>query len=182
MSDHEPITDTLEPAYEPDDDELPRRPRRRTVTPVTVALAAVVIAAAGFIGGVQVQKRSQPSRPAATAAFGAGAGGARQGAGGQAGGSATVGQVANVKGSTIYVTGADGTTTRVKTNSNSKVTRTAVSKPGAIHPGDSVIVQGTTSSSGTVTASQIVATASNATAGRRAFGAGTSTTPGDPAP
>jgi hypothetical protein len=182
MSDHEPITNTLDPPFEPDEDELPRRPRRRTITPVTIALAAVLIAAVGFIGGVQVQKHSQPATPAA-----AGLGGTRQGAGGQGGGfaqgggNATVGRVANVKGSTIYVTGADGTTIRVKTNANSKVTRTAKSRPSAIHPGDTVIVEGTTSDSGTVTASQIVATASNATAGRGAFG-GTSTTPGDPTP
>jgi hypothetical protein len=173
MSDHEPITtDFPDPPYEPDAEELPRRPRRRLVTPVTVTLTAVLIAAIGFIGGVQVQKRSQPSTAAAASTFG---GRARQGAGGfgqGAGGNATVGQVANVKGSTIYVTGTDGTTIRVKTNSNSKVTRTAKSKASAIHPGDTVVVQGTTSSNGTVTASQIVARASNAT----------STTPGDPTP
>jgi hypothetical protein len=165
------------------DDELPRRPRRRPVTPVGIVLAALLIGALGFIGGVQVQKRSEPST--APSAF---TGAARQGAGqggftpggGQAA-AATVGQVANVRGSTIYVTGADGNTVRVRTNANSKVTRTAVSKPGAIHPGDTVIVQGTTSSSGTVTASQIVATARNATAGRRALG-GAATTPGDPTP
>jgi hypothetical protein len=61
------------------------------------------------------------------------------------------------------------------------VTRTAVSQPRAIHPGDTVIVEGTTSSNGSVTASRILVTASNATAGRRALG-GTPTTPGDPSP
>ena len=39
-------------------EELPRRPRRKLVTPLTATLAAVVIAALGFIGGVQVQKSS----------------------------------------------------------------------------------------------------------------------------
>jgi hypothetical protein len=189
MSDHQPITDTFEPdLFEPGDD-LPRRPRRRPVTPVTVALAAVLIGALGFIGGVQVQKRSAPTTAAAalrgSARQGTGQGGFAPGGGGQAAG-ATVGQVANVKGSTIYLTDADGNTIRVRTNSNSKVTRTAVSTPGAVHPGDTVIVQGTTSKSGTVTASQIVATARNASGARGALGSagagGAATTPGDPTP
>ena len=36
-------------------EEAPRRPRRRLVTPATGALAALVLVAAGFFGGVQVQ-------------------------------------------------------------------------------------------------------------------------------
>src|SRR3954454_18241753 len=42
------------------------------------------------------------------------------------------------------------------------VTRTAKAKASEIHPGDTVIVQGETASSGTVVASTIRATASNA--------------------
>jgi hypothetical protein len=73
--------------------------------------------------------------------------------------------VANVKGSTLYVTGPDGTTIKVKTNSNSKVTRNASSSAGAVHPGDTVVVQGSKASSGTVTATSVTATAKGVSAG-----------------
>jgi hypothetical protein len=160
-------------------DELPRRPRRRLATPVTATLCAVLIAALGFIGGVQVQKAAGDSAPATPAraagrggfaGFGGGGGGGAGGGGGGAGvqggaSDATVGSVANVAGKSIYVTDSSGTTVRVKTNKNSKVTRNAVSRVSAVHPGDTVIVQGTKASSGTVTATSIAATAKNATGG-----------------
>ena len=57
-------------------EELPRRPRRKLVTPLTATLAAVLIAALGFIGGVQVQKSSADA-PSGGGGFarGGGAGG-----------------------------------------------------------------------------------------------------------
>jgi hypothetical protein len=178
---------------EPDGgDSLPARPRRRLLTPVSGVLVAVLLIAGGFIGGVQVQKHQGGSSSSAgggaarsgfASAFagraGAGAGGAAAGgaaAGGAAGGAAgaggggaggagaTVGTVANVKGSTLYVTSSDGTTVKVKTNSNSKVTRNASSSAGNVHPGDSVVIQGSAASSGTVTASSITATAKGVSA------------------
>jgi hypothetical protein len=54
---------------------------------------------------------------------------------------------------------------RVKTTSHSKINRTASASAGAIHPGDTVIVQGTKSSNGTITATQINATSSSAAGG-----------------
>jgi hypothetical protein len=139
-------------------DELPRRPRRKLVTPLTAALAAVLIAALGFIGGVQAQKSSADSPTAPRAAgFTRAGGGAASGA--------TVGTVANVHGRTLYVTDSSGATIRVRTTGDSKIARTAVSKVGAVHPGDTVIVQGAKSSSGTVTATSVTATARNATSG-----------------
>ena len=152
-------------------EELPRRPRRKLVTPLTATLAAVLIAALGFIGGVQVQKSS------ADAPSGGGGGFARGGGFSPTGGSsdATVGTVANVDGKTLYVTDSSGATIRVKTTSNSKIARTAVAKVGAVHPGDTVIVQGTKASSGTVKATSVTATAKNAgsgLAGRFGGGAG----------
>jgi hypothetical protein len=145
-------------------DELPRRPRRKLVTPLTATLAAVLIAALGFIGGVQVQKSSADSRSGGGFARGgfSGAGGFTPG--GQSS-DATVGTVANVDGKTLYVTDSSGATIRIKTTSSSKIARTAVSKVGQVHPGDTVIVQGAKSSSGTVTATSVTATAKNATSG-----------------
>jgi hypothetical protein len=143
--------------------ELPVRPRRRAVNPVSVSLLGVLLVAAGFIGGVEVQKRDGGSTNAAarfpTRSFTGGGGGAA------AASDATVGQVANVHGRTLYVTAADGTTVKVKTNANTKVTRNAVSKVKRVHPGDTVVVQGSKSAGGTVKASRVSATASNATGG-----------------
>jgi hypothetical protein len=154
-------------------DELPRRPRRKLVTPLTASLTAVLIAALGFIGGVQVQKSSADSSPGAGGFNRARAAGGftRQGGGGRS--DSTVGSVANVDGKTLYVTDSSGNTVKVKTDGQSKVTRTAVSKATEVHPGDTVIVQGTKSSSGTVTATSVTATAKNATSGLAGlFGAG----------
>jgi hypothetical protein len=171
----------------PEERALPRRRRRRLVTPASAALAAVLIGALGFIGGVEVQKGQADSGSGSGATAGA-AGGARAPAGGPAGGAggpaggagaarggfagpggaqsnATVGSVANKRGSTLYVKDSDGNTIRVKTTSHSKINRTATASAGAIHPGDTVVVQGTKSSSGTVTATQINATSSAAASG-----------------
>jgi hypothetical protein len=93
-----------------------------------------------------------------------GAGQGQAGGGNSSGANATVGTVANVKGSTLYVTGSDGTTVKVRTNGNSKVTRNADSSVGAVHPGDTVVVQGTKGSSGSVTATSITATAKGVSA------------------
>jgi len=73
--------------------------------------------------------------------------------------------VANKHGSTLYVKDSDGTTIRVTTTSHSKINRTATASAGAIHPGDTVVVQGTKGSSATITATQINATSSAAASG-----------------
>ena len=154
-------------------DELPRRPRRKLVTPLTASLTAVLLTALGFLGGVQVQKSAADPAPtgAAAAGFTRARGFTPQGAAGASG--ATVGTVANVDGHTLYVKDSSGNTIRVKTNRNSKVTRTAVSKATEVHPGDTVIVQGIKSNGGTVTANSVAATARNATGGfAGALGAG----------
>jgi hypothetical protein len=139
--------------------ELPVRPRRKLVTPVTASLGAVLLLALGFLGGVQVQKRQGGSSPSAAARFQP----ARSAPTGSA--NATVGQVADVHGKTLYVTGSDGATVKVKTTANTKVTRNAVSQVHRVHPGDTVIVQGSKAGNGTVRASRVTATASNATGG-----------------
>jgi hypothetical protein len=148
-------------------DPIPVRPRARPVTPVRVTLLALLLLAAGFIGGVEVQKRSgSSSSPSSFAGRFTGAGTTRGGtASDPAGSGATVGQVADVHGRTLYVTESGGATVKVRTTASTKVTRTAVSHVRAVHPGDTVIVQGSTSSSGTVKAARVTATASNALGG-----------------
>ena len=140
-------------------DAIPLRPRARTFTPARVALGCVLLLALGFIGGVEVQKRSGSTAGARGFAGRFAAGGARPQA---TGGGATVGQVANVHGKTLYVTGSDGATVKVRTNASTKVTRSAVSHVRSIHPGDTVIVEGATAGNGTVRAARVTATASNA--------------------
>jgi hypothetical protein len=160
-----------------DQEPLPPRPRRRMMTPLGWVAGAVLIAAVGFVGGVKVEKSRADSssgsggNPAAAfARFGTGTpGGTTGGAPGAGGAGATIGSVSSVDGSSFYVAGQSGNKVRVKTDKNSKVTRSAVAHAGDIHPGDTVIVQGHTASSGTVVASTVVATASNATSGLGAF-------------
>jgi uncharacterized protein DUF5666 len=162
-----------------DQEPLPPRPRRRMMTPLGWVAAAVLIAALGFVGGVKVEKSRADSsgsgnNPAAAfarfgAAGGTGTRGGTSGGGGGQGTGATVGSVSSVDGSSFYVADQSGNKVHVKTDKNSKVTRSAVAHADDIHPGDTVIVQGHTASSGTIVASTVIATASNASSGLGAF-------------
>lgn len=157
-----------------DSDELPRRPRRRLLTPVPLSLLGVLLIACGFIAGVLVEKGQNNSSSAASAtsgltsrlaglrsgaggATGAGAGGSRGLASrfGGAGGGATVGEVAYVKAGTLYVSTAEGNTVKVKTSEASTVTKTVKAGVKQIHPGETVIVTGEKGASGAVLARSI---------------------------
>jgi hypothetical protein len=169
-------------------DSLPPRPRRAGLTRAAIALSALLIATLGFIGGVEVQKHQGSTGATANAAAGgpggaAAAGFQRPGGGAGGGGGAgfgapggganvTVGTVSNKKGNVLYVKNSDGTLIKVKTASSSTITRTAKTSAGSIHPGDTVVVQGSTAKSGTITASRITATSAAAAAGRPALGGG----------
>ena len=154
-----------------DFEELPPRPRRRLATPVNLGLLAVLVVAGGFIAGVLVEKGQMSSatgggvglgRRAATAG-GTGTGtGAATGRAGAAAAGATIGAVSTLNGRTLYVTDPQGTTIKVTPASSATVIRTATSPVSAIHPGDTVIIQGAKASDGSVTASSIRATAPNA--------------------
>lgn len=152
---------------------LPIRPRRRLPTVPVLLLSAVLVAAAGFVGGVLVQKHAGGG--AGTGAAAATGAPARQaGAGfsfGRGGGETPVtGQVKTVDGRRLYVTRSDGTTVEVRVKSGAKVTRTAKSSVGAVHPGDTVIVTGTSGRHGTISAASVTATARGASGG--GFGGG----------
>jgi hypothetical protein len=156
----EPITE--EAVYDDPHNELPPpRPRRKRLGRGTLALIAVLIAACGFIGGVQVQKGQQDDQ---AGGFPAGLSGPPTGGGGgglavAGGGDAVTGEVANVKDKILYVTTPDGDTIAVKPTSSSTITRNADAKIGAIRPGDNVVVQGAEKPSGAVEATSIAATA-----------------------
>jgi hypothetical protein len=149
----------------PVSDELPRRPRRRLLTPVALVLAAVTVAALGFIGGVLVQKAQGGSGSGSQIAAGPPGFAGRAGGGAVRGGGATAGSVVNKRGKYLYVRVSSGNTVRVKTTSNSKVTRTASSKVRAVHPGDTVTIEGTKGRDGTITAARITATAKGSSSG-----------------
>jgi hypothetical protein len=151
----------------------PRRPRRRLVTPVTAALAGVLIAALGFLAGVEVQKHSGSSSassgtPSGLPTFarggnfpggGAAPGGAPGfGGGGQQGDNGTQGTVSYVKNGLLYVKDSNGNTVKVKVSDGTDVTRTAAAAAGQVHPGDTVIVQGKKAGS-TITATSVTAVA-----------------------
>ena len=165
-------------AQERDDEDLPRRPRRRLLAPLPVALLLALLTACGFIGGVLVEKGSASSTTGASGAGGAarfaglrgagGAGGASGagaaattggGTGAAAGpggaGGATTGTVAFIQGSTLYVTNAEGNTVKVKTSAASSVSKTVKSSVAAIHPGESVVITGGSSTGGVITAEAI---------------------------
>jgi len=124
--------------------------------------------AGGFLIGVVVEKGQASSTSAAggtaaatAARFGraAGAGGgAGSGAGGSLagpGGGATVGRVAFIQGTTLYVTDTQGNTVKITTSPGSNVTKSVKASAKSIRPGETVIVTGTTGSSGVVAAESI---------------------------
>jgi hypothetical protein len=150
-----------------EDEPLPGRPRRRFLTPLTAVLFAALAAGGGFIGGVQSEKGQVTTSSTGggrgagrSAGLGAGAGGSGRsalgGLGGGGGGAAnaTIGQVANVSGSDVYVTDLQGNTIRVHAAS-AQVTRQVTATPSTIHPGDTVIAQGSKGADGSVQATTI---------------------------
>jgi hypothetical protein len=164
---------------EPEDDlgdQLPGRPRRRLLTPVSAALLALVMAAIGFYIGIRVEKGQVSSSSsgglASLASRFAGGEASRGSAGGRTsagaasslpsfpgggfpGGGAVSGTVANVNGKTIYVTETSGNTVKVKLSSATKLTKSESVSRSKINPGDRVVVSGVTGSRGAVSATSL---------------------------
>jgi hypothetical protein len=151
--------------------ELPGRPRRRFLNPLSALLLAVVLGAVGFYVGVRIEKGqlSGSSTGGASAAFSrllssSGTSGARgTGSSGTAGrfgnfggpGGATVGTVASVNGRTIYVTEAGGNTVKVKLSSATKITKDETVGRNQVDPGDTVVISGVSGSGGTLSATSL---------------------------
>jgi hypothetical protein len=169
------------PVYEPMDEddewlddpvELPARPRRRLLSPAPLALLAALLTACGFIGGVLVEK-GQTSASSSTGAgsglasrlaglrgrgAGASASGvtAAGGSGANGGGQQpTAGQVAFIDRGTLYVTNAEGNTVKVTTSAGTSVNKTVKTNIHAIHPGETVTVNGASGASGAISAESI---------------------------
>ena len=159
-----------------DEPEEARRPRRRLLTPLPLALAGVLLIACGFIGGVLVEKGESSSSSAAGssgsglaarfAALRGGAAGAGTGSTAATGASSrtaaaggftrpTAGTVAYLDGPTLYVTDAEGNTVKVSTSPATTVTKSVKADVTGIHPGETVTVTGATGANGAVTAESI---------------------------
>lgn len=150
---------------------IPPRPRGRLLRPLPLALLAIAIAAAGFLGGIEAQKGSEGGSggpalgggepPSFASKAGAGATAAATGAPSSGGTSeaAAGGTVTSVEGHTIYVKESDGTTVAVKIGDGATVTRDSNVSAKKIHPGDTVTVEGSKHGS-TVRASSVAATES----------------------
>jgi hypothetical protein len=158
------------------DDELTavltRRPRVKLPS-LTLVLVTLVVASAGFLGGIVVGKHygsSGSGSPAsafsrfaagasATARTGSGSGaglGGRAGGGGEfAAGNATIGAIKLIDGSTVYVQTSGGDIVQVSTSAGTKVTASSTVRVKDLQPGETVIVEGSKNSTGGVTATSI---------------------------
>jgi hypothetical protein len=162
------------------DDEWPDRGPLKgfRMSVPTVVLLGLLIAAGGIWGGAALQ-RSQGTSSGTSSAIsslaslfrgrGTTGAGAFTGGAGAFGSSAATGTVTEVTGSTLYVTNASGDLVKVTVGPSVTVTRDAASSLGALQVGDTVVVQGTKASNGTVTASSVAATGAGVTS---RFGAG----------
>jgi hypothetical protein len=156
---------------------LTRRPRAKLPS-LTLVLAAIVVASAGFLVGALVGKHYGGSssgslaggfggfaaRPTTSGSAGAGAGsaagaGAGAGAGGRTGlfggGNATVGTIKLIDGATVYVQTAAGDIVQVATSAGTKVTVSSTVPVKDLQPGETVIVVGSKNSSGAIAATSI---------------------------
>jgi hypothetical protein len=153
-------------------EELPGRPVRKRLGPVSIILAACLAAAGFFYAGVRVEKSkvgssSGTSAVAALAArFGAaaragGTGAGAAGAAGAAGGfggaarAGTTGTITLIDGNNVYVTETGGTIVKVATGPGTTISVASTGTVANLHPGDTVTVTGPAGSDGTVTATNL---------------------------
>jgi hypothetical protein len=152
--------------------ELAAHAPRRMWNRATVYLGAAALVVAGFLGGIQVQKNYGTVATTTPATNRAGLGGANGGGyfgggglAGQAGSgtgatgtsaaAATTGKVKLVDGTTVYVETSTGDVVTVKTGAQTKVTTSTTTPLKSLAAGDSITVQGSTASDGTVTATSV---------------------------
>lgn len=162
-----------------DDDEWPVRGPRRGIrmSVPTVVLFGLLIAAGGIWGGAALQRSHGTSSSSSASSLASlfrgrattGGGGLFSGA--AAAGGATTGTVTEVSGTTLYVTNSSGDLVKVTVGPSATVNRNAKSSLGSLQVGDTVVVEGTKASNGSVTATSVSATAAGVTSGFPGFGA-----------
>ena len=145
-----------------DRDVVIPRVRRKRLPFLTAALALCMAVGVGAVGGILIQKHCGGSaggggggnggaaaalaalRAGGGAAGGAGAGGGRGFGGGFGGlGDSTIGTVKAIDGTVLYVTDTTGNTIKVTTQAGIPVRVTKNGTLQDVHPGDTVVVQGT---------------------------------------
>jgi hypothetical protein len=167
------LLDVLSSPLDDDDTELTavltRRPRAKLPS-LTLILAVIVVASAGFLGGALVGKHYGSSssgnlaaafsrlaaRPSASASGSTGSGFAGRGGGGLFGaGNATIGTIKLIDGKTVYVQTTAGDVVQVATSAGTKVTVSSTVPVKDLQPGETVIVEGSKNSSGAIAATSI---------------------------
>lgn len=155
---------------------LPRR-RRRWLTPGSTLLLALTLGFVGFYAGVREEKAnatgsgstgssSPRSLPRAGAATPGAAGGV------------TAGTVSRVDGDTLYIKEPSGETVQVKLLSTTSINKSLSISGHSVRPGDTVTVQGTKGSGGTIKSSSIGDSGSTGTRTTTTSQADTSTSSG----
>jgi hypothetical protein len=174
----------LDSLFQGEQDDWPNRgPAKGFRVPWPMAvLLVLLVASVGIWGGAYMQRHSSSSSTTAGAsAFssfasrfrGTGTGGSTPSA---ASSDITAGTVTDIIGNTLYVTTSSGSLVAVDVGSTTTVDRNAKSSLSALKPGDTVTVQGTKGSNGSVTAASVSATQAGVTTvggfGGRGFGGG----------
>lgn len=116
-------------------------------------LGGAASATTGTGGRSAAAGSSEGASGGGAARFGAG-GGAFGAGGGALGANATVGQVANISGSDLYVTEPQGNTIKVAASA-AHITKQVSTSVRGVHPGDTVVVQGTHRSDGSIEAATV---------------------------
>jgi hypothetical protein len=139
-------------------------PPRRRLPKLTLTLAGIILIMAGFLGGIQANKAwgSNSGSASSVSSLINAARSGRTGTfqfgnrfGGASAPGGTSGTIKLVDGSTIYVQTAGGTVLIVNTNTNTKISLTKSGTTSDLKAGQTVTVQGTSGSSGTMTATSV---------------------------
>lgn len=155
----DPLADTLADGFDDDWDVAPP-PRRRLHWTTAVLIVALIIVAA-FAGGIFAQKHwggsssngfTLPTGGNLPAGFPAGVT-----QGGFGGG--TRGTVSYIDGNILYISTGSGSVVKVRIPKGLTVDRTVTAKATSIRPGETVVVQGTAGTNGTVKATEVTVTA-----------------------
>ena len=144
--------------------------RRRSLTPTNVVVIAIALGFAGFYAGVREEKTQAPgsaSTRSVSRTTAARSGSARPSTGvGTASASAggiTAGAVTRVDGNTVYIKEASGATVQAKLLSSTAIKKTQDVSSHSVRPGDSVTIQGTQGSGGTITSTSVSDSGDNTT-------------------
>lgn len=145
--------------------ELPGRPLRKKLKPLSIVLCSFLLAGGCFYAGVRVEKSKVGSSSGSGGASAAsivaaiaartGASAGRTSGSGSGAAAGISGTIKLVDGSNVYVAEADGTVVKVSTNGGTTISVTDPGTVATLHPGDTVTVSGPTGSDGTISATSL---------------------------